>query len=315
MANDKKKTVEFRYYDLPQKEYVLALLGEKWVRKYGDGITYLHFHNLMEIGVCRDGEGTLTIADRDYTYHRQMISVLPGNLPHTTNSEKGRESAWEYLFISPETLLRELYPENEVYRTQLLQIINRKAVFGDTSDYPQLTLIVNGIMEEMREKKKYYVDAVHGLLRSLVFEIARINEDNGNSGNQTGTSNRISNMASISRALDYISVNFREPIRVEELAMQSNMSETHFRRIFTDYFQMTPVDYINMVRIQRACELLKTSDNSMNDIAVKCGYDTPSTFNRNFRRLLGVSPYKWKRNPENYESSLLHFHISAEKGW
>jgi AraC-like DNA-binding protein len=78
---------------------------------------------------------------------------------------------------------------------------------------------------------------------------------------------------------------------------------------------MTPVDYINMVRIQRACELLKTSDNSMNDIAVKCGYDTPSTFNRNFRRLLGVSPYKWKRNPENYESSLLHFHISAEKGW
>jgi hypothetical protein len=59
MANDKKKTVEFRYYDLPQKEYVLALLGEKWVRKYGDGITYLHFHNLMEIGVCRTGKAHL----------------------------------------------------------------------------------------------------------------------------------------------------------------------------------------------------------------------------------------------------------------
>ena len=51
------------------------------------------------------------------------------------------------------------------------------------------------------------------------------------------------------------------------------------------------------------------------NIAIKCGYDTTSTFNRNFKNITGVTPYQLKKNAENYESKLLKFHISAEKGW
>ena len=50
----KRGYVEMRYYDVPQKEWVLALLGQEWVRAYGEGIGYLHFHNLFELGIpCR----------------------------------------------------------------------------------------------------------------------------------------------------------------------------------------------------------------------------------------------------------------------
>ena len=128
-------------------------------------------------------------------------------------------------------------------------------------------------------------------------------------------SGRKEGMMSISKALTYISINYREPIRIEKLAELCNLSETHFRRIFIEYMNMTPLDYVNMIRIQMACELIRKTNRSMGDIAIKCGYDTISTFNRNFKKITGLTPYQLKNNPENYESKLLRFHISAEKGW
>ena len=52
MSRKKKMKMEYRFYEVPEKCPVLALLGEKWVQNYGYQIDYLHFHNMMEIGVC-----------------------------------------------------------------------------------------------------------------------------------------------------------------------------------------------------------------------------------------------------------------------
>ena len=52
VGGKRKKEIQFRYYEIPQDEPCLALLGEAWVRPYGDGIDCLHFHNYMEIGFC-----------------------------------------------------------------------------------------------------------------------------------------------------------------------------------------------------------------------------------------------------------------------
>ena len=56
MAKRKKDTMEFRFYELPQGESALVLCGESWKRVYGHEEFHLHFHNLLEIGICRGGE-------------------------------------------------------------------------------------------------------------------------------------------------------------------------------------------------------------------------------------------------------------------
>jgi AraC-like DNA-binding protein len=78
---------------------------------------------------------------------------------------------------------------------------------------------------------------------------------------------------------------------------------------------MSPMEYINFVRVQRACELMKKSDDSIEHVAEKCGFTTQSTFNRNFRKFMDTSPYQWKMNPSNYERKLLNYNISAHRGW
>ena len=68
MSRKKKMKMEYRFYEVPEKCPVLALLGEKWVQNYGYQIDYLHFHNMMEIGVCYYGEGTIVLEDKESPY-------------------------------------------------------------------------------------------------------------------------------------------------------------------------------------------------------------------------------------------------------
>lgn len=53
----------------------------------------------------------------------------------------------------------------------------------------------------------------------------------------------------------------------------------------------------------------------MDEIAYRVGYGNVSTFNRNFKRIIGMSPYQWKKSPENYAGQMMNFNISALKGW
>ena len=63
MSKKKKQAAEFRFYELPQDEPVLALMGSKWIQVYGENIDNQHFHNLLEIGYCHYGDGDLVLED------------------------------------------------------------------------------------------------------------------------------------------------------------------------------------------------------------------------------------------------------------
>ena len=91
MGKKKKDTIELRFYEIPQNEYVLALLGENWIRDYGHDEVHLHFHNLMEIGVCRNGTGKLILDEEQRPYQPAMVSIIPNNYPHVTisNTKEG----------------------------------------------------------------------------------------------------------------------------------------------------------------------------------------------------------------------------------
>lgn len=316
MGKKKKDTVELRFYEIPQNEYVLALLGENWIRDYGHDGRNLHFHNLMEIGVCRSGTGELILDEEHLPYQPAMLSIIPSNYPHLTiSSQKEGPSFWEYLFFDPAQILGEMYPNNELLQRDMLERVNEKALFVHEWENRNVALLVKMIMEEMRGKRPHYTESVKGMLYALVIEIVRASEQYVAKTEPEAGARKLSGVAQITAALDYVRMEYVNPIRVEELAQVCHMSETHFRRIFEACMNMPPVDYINLVRIQNACDLMKKSNDSMDVVAQKVGFTTTSTFNRNFKKFLNTSPYQWKINPQNYERKLLNYNISARKGW
>ena len=312
MGKRKKDTMELRFYDVPQNEYVLALFGERWIRDYGHDEPNMHFHNLYEIGYCKDGNGELILDEMSYTYQPGMVSLIPQNYPHTTYSSLGEgPSYWEYLFFEPMSVLAELYPKDETYQRELFQRLGRQAYFVKEENHAVLATQAKLILDEMRERKPRYRENVNAMLRILVVELLRLME-----GADDGEDKRRKvNNTQILPALEYVKVEYAKAIRIEELAKLCHMSETHFRRVFETCMNMSPMDYINLTRVQNACELMTKTDDSMDIVACKVGFATTSTFNRNFKKFLNTSPYQWKISPDNYEGRLLNYNISALKGW
>ena len=275
MAKKRKKPkIEFRYYQMSEGSPILALLGQKWVQTYGRGVNYLHFHNYLEIGYCYGGQGHMILGEDKVFFNGGEFTVIPPNYAHTTNSEVGTVSKWEYLFIDVEGFMKKIL-DSPVKAEKMIQRIYSRALF-------------------------------------FLAEIARMNRQSEEDRMEEETG-KVTNM--ITRALDYVSYYYMEDIRVEDLAKYCHISETHFRRVFTSYMKVSPLEYVNTVRIQTACELLKKTDEPVADIAHKCGFTTNSTFNRNFKHLMGVTPVEWRKRPENYEQQLLNFNIHSEKGW
>lgn len=307
----KRSKIEFRYYQLPAGSPVLALLGQKWVQNYGRDVDYLHFHNYLEIGFCYEGKGMMTLGDQDVRFHGRQFTVIPKNYPHTTLSDVGDFSKWEYLYVDVEEILSYMQG-NPVRMERMLQRINSRALFFDEKQQPEMAAKILSVMNIMRRSEEFYVEEARGILAALLAEIARINCAEGEAREDENIQ-RMTNV--VTEALNYISIHYMEQIKVEDLAKTCHISETHFRRMFSASMNVSPLDYINLVRIQAACQNLRKSDDPIADIAHKCGFSTNSTFNRNFRRIMGVTPMEWRKRPQNYERQLLNFDIHTEEGW
>lgn len=312
MAKRKKDTMEFRFYELPQGESALVLCGESWKRVYGHEELHLHFHNLMEIGICRQGNGDLYLDEDIYQYHDGDISFIPENFPHVTVSYGDVVNFWEYIFIDLRSIIEEMFPNNAAFQNEAVSTLSKRAVLTNIHQNPVAADYINGIIRETQEGKPYAQRTITLLVQGLVIELLRREEE---LPEESGDLVKGTNMSQIASALDYMNKHYSEQIKAGELSSLCNMSETHFRRLFESYINMPPMEYLNLIRVQKACELMKKTNEPMELIAQKCGFTTPSTFNRNFRKFLNTSPYQWKINPENYEHKLLNFRISALKGW
>ena len=312
MAKKRKKPkMEFRYYQMPAGSPILALLGQKWVQHYGENIDYLHFHNYLEIGFCYEGQGRMLLGEEEVRFSGREFSVIPPNYPHTTDSDLGTISRWEYLFIDVEGFLRS-FLDTPVKADKVIQRIYSKALFLEENQSPSISAKILKIMNIMRDGEEFYLEEAKGILASLLVEIARLNRRSEEERVEE-EKGKLTNM--ITRVQDFVSYHYMEDIKVEDLAKSCHISETHFRRVFTSYMKMSPLEYINTVRINTACELLETTDAPVADVAHKCGFTTNSTFNRNFKQLMGVTPLEWRKRPESYEQQLLRFNIHSEKGW
>lgn len=241
MSRRKKEKVEFRYYELPPGIPLLALLGEKWIhsangQKKGD---CLHFHNYMEVGFCYSGNGEMFLENAEYSqrFEGDMFSIIPKSYPHATVNEPDTESSWEYLFIDTDNFLREQYADNPRKAQELIRRISKSGQLYHVNQLPVMAGIIRHIIELMRNVEEYYLDEVKSLLLALLLEIAKMNANE--TENRTGLEKY---QPMISVALDYISDNYAQEIRIQNLAKLCHISETHFRRVFHACMQMTPAD-------------------------------------------------------------------------
>ncbi len=102
---------------------------------------------------------------------------------------------------------------------------------------------------------------------------------------------------SIAESIKYIRLNFCDPeLRVGELCRISGLCDTQYRKKFHAVFGVTPLQYINDMRIEHACELLDGGFFSIEEIARRSGFNDPKYFSTVFRQRMSRSPMNYKKD-------------------
>ncbi|MDX9859234.1 MAG: AraC family transcriptional regulator [candidate division Zixibacteria bacterium] len=96
----------------------------------------------------------------------------------------------------------------------------------------------------------------------------------------------------VARAIDWLRTNFTQPLRVDDLATQVNMSTSTFHHHFRALTAMSPLQYQKWLRLNEARRLMLADSLDAATAAFQVGYESPSQFSREYSRLFGESPMR-----------------------
>lgn len=118
----------------------------------------------------------------------------------------------------------------------------------------------------------------------------------------------------VNKIVNHINNNLAEELDIEKLASIGNYSVFHFHRIMRAALGEPLGAYITRLRLETSVQLLKMTDNPVNEIAFKVGYDTPSSFNKAFKKRFGFSPGEYRENTSRIlELNKTTFKLNAMK--
>lgn len=121
---------------------------------------------------------------------------------------------------------------------------------------------------------------------SLLYELlARILDSNMKRGSSI-----------IRRGVEYLDTHFDHPeLKMSDAARQAAVSEVYFRKCFTETYGISPLRYVQQLRMKKAQQLLCEGRRTVEQIALECGYKGVYSFSNAFHRLTGFSPTGYAR--------------------
>jgi AraC-like DNA-binding protein/mannose-6-phosphate isomerase-like protein (cupin superfamily) len=109
---------------------------------------------------------------------------------------------------------------------------------------------------------------------------------------------RFQDLSRLFPVLQWINSHVADPGALSSIARRAGLSEVQFRRVFQRAMGMNPVRYLREVRLKKACELLMSSDLTVEAISSEVGYTEPSFFARMFKEVMGISPGAYRHRIE-----------------
>lgn len=260
-----------------------------------------HRHTAFELALICSGSGLYRAGDRSYRFEKGDIFLFSSNEPHCIVEVFGGEKLdvmnlhFEPRFIwAPENLLLQVqYPDiffkrNERY-SHCLSVRKEPA--------EELKKRLLEVEQEFKWGKTDFKLMVKLQILQILVIIRREYADCFQSPSD---SININYLAQMDRALDYIEQNLTENLQLEQVAKEAAMSPSYFSTLFKKLNGLTLWEYVQTRRIELAADQLLSTDKNVSEIALACGYNSISNFNRSFKAMTGQTPVAYRKS--NVES-------------
>lgn len=244
---------------------------------------YLHYHHSWELGICLQGSGIFFIGSRVYHYNAGDVSVIAPGVVHIAQSDPDRISGWKFLDIDLPGMLQGMPSEC----SELSEISYNGVLRPD--EHPLIAPLVLLILDELRYQRPHSQALVRLKVAELALHLDRLKN------HRAPLTDVPASLDEISPAVLYIANHYQENITLDQLADMCAKSVSSFRRSFAQAMRTSPFEYLYHVRIKAAINLLQSTRLPVSEIAERVGYQSLSSFNRHFLRIVGTSPLSYRK--------------------
>jgi AraC-like DNA-binding protein len=268
-----------------------TLLGNgRTQRQRGEGLHW-HYHSAMELTLFTSGCGTRFVGDHISPFEPGDITLLGERLPHywsVRGDSSGISVQWEFPPSHAIWALPESQPLAQLFdhARRGLHICGRTAKLV----IPSLQHLAGSSGPDRLGLWFRTLAAIHysdprdlKTLSSRPFDLPATSR----------------HQQSITEAIRFVHANFRKPIRLAELLQLTGMSKATFSRQFLRHSGKPLSAHLTQLRIQAAMAELRTTNRSVLDIALGCGFSQLTFFNRSFRTHTGKTPSSFRATPSH----------------
>ena len=225
---------------------------------------------------CTAGQGWLELDGREWAVNRNDAFLIPQGTPHIYGADP--ESPWSNYWVHFRGRQGAAFA-NWIGGTDSPVIHLQR--------YEEVVACIEQLYQYMgnvhaRSELVAASGALSQLLCLIQFRMGTV-EPKGRSAEE-----------GIQRSIDFMHKNLAKTLRLDDLAKVAGMSPGHYGMLFRKSRDHTPADYFNRLKIQKSCELLKTTDCPIGEIGESLGFSDPYYFSRLFKKTMGLSPRAYR---------------------
>ncbi|WP_369693694.1 helix-turn-helix domain-containing protein [Lentibacillus sp. CBA3610] len=236
-----------------------------------------HTHHFTELFYIVKGKGAFVLTDYDVPVQENDLVIINPHIEHTERSNK--HDSLEYIALGIEGLSFWLTEEKN-------EPIGLYTYQGERND---ILFYLNKLLEEVQQSNDDYEVICQNIIEILIVKLWRerkitIEKTKPKELNKT-----------TAFVKHYLNQNFRNDITLDMLATAGHINKYYLAHTFKKDMGISPIEYLNRIRIKEAKTLLETTDYSIADIAEINGFSSLSFFSQAFKRETSFAPSAYRK--------------------
>ncbi|MBP5197017.1 MAG: AraC family transcriptional regulator [Bacteroidaceae bacterium] len=243
-----------------------------------------HHHRVREEGVnqyvliyCVDGSGFYVVDGKRYEVGRNQYFILPIGKPHEYGATEGHH--WTIYWVHFRGKAAHVFAEGAA-TPQSINVTMQSRISERINIFEEIltTLHLGDGIEDLRYASSLLAHFLASMRYLEQFRRAKTEEERD----------------IVEQAIHYMRENIEQHITMDEVLRYVGYSQSHFSTVFKKKTGVSPITYINRLKIEHACRLLRTTDMKVNQICYKVGIEDALYFSRLFSKIMNMSPTDYR---------------------
>ena len=247
----------------------------------------VNFSNRLILMFVLEGNFSVEVNKEEFNLRKDDLFFINENQLYTTKSDN-QENLVLFLKVDPLFFLTGLADLEGAKYNGLINVTTHK----DQKLAANIKSLLANIVYQVNNKNIGFefkvINNLYSIAELLISNLGYFNEVSGKLGEKT-------NDARLQRIIEYININYKKKITLEDVAKKEDLSYYYLSHFIKSSLGITFQDYLNKVRLNEALRLLMTTRKSITDVYIQSGFPSMAALNNVFRNEFATTPGVYRR--------------------